>query len=72
MGEKPLDKLTLITTPGGGSFVHYQDGGEDLSYLEGNYNLYRFEVDKDKNLSAEMLNEAKTVKQYEKIRVVSV
>lgn len=72
VGEKPLDKLTLITTPDGGSAVHYQDGGEDFSYLEGNYNLYRFDVDKDMNLSAEMLNEAKTVKQYEKIRVVSV
>ncbi len=72
VGEKTIDKLTLITTPEGGSAVHYQDGGEDFSYLEGNYNLYRFEVNKDKNLSAEMLNEAKTVKQYEKIRVVSV
>ena len=72
VGEKPMDKLTLITTPEGGSAVHYQDGGEDFSYLEGNYNLYRFDVDKDKNLSAEMLNEATDVKQYDKIRVVSV
>lgn len=72
VGEKPLDKLTLITAPGGGSFVHYQDGGEDLSYLEGNYNLYRFSVDENKDLTAELLNEAKTVPQYEKIRVVSI
>ena len=71
IGEKNLDKLILLATPEGGKCVHYQDGGEDLSYLEGNYNLYEFTVDHEGKLSTDLLNKAKNVSQYDSINVIS-
>ncbi len=72
VGEKPFDRITLLATPEGGSTLHYQDGGEDFSYLKGNYNLYSFSVDTNGELSYEMKNEAETVPQYDMFRVVVV
>ena len=72
VGEKPFDRITLLTTPEGGSTLHYQDGGEDFTYLDGNYNLYSFSVDMNGELSYEMKNEAETVPQYDMFRVVVV
>ena len=70
VGEKPIDRISLLTTPEGGSLVHYQDGGEDFSYREGNYNLYRFDVDGTGKTEITMLNEAQDVKPYDYFRVI--
>ena len=72
IGESPIDRINLLTTPEGGSALHYQDGGEDFSYLDGNFNLYKFDVGENGQLSLEMMNEAKTVPQYEKFRVIVI
>ena len=42
VGEKPYDTLKLLTYPGKGSYVHYQDNGEDFKYQDGEYALYEF------------------------------
>lgn len=42
IGEKELDTLVLDVYPGDGSYVNYQDNGEDFAYRDGAYNLYRF------------------------------
>ena len=42
IGEKELDTLVLDVYPGEGSYVNYQDNGEDFAYRDGAYNLYRF------------------------------
>ncbi len=72
VGEKEIEKLNLLVTPEGGICEHYQDGGEDLSYLTGNYNLYRFTVNEKGELTTEMKNNAATVPAYTQFNVISV
>lgn len=72
VGEKPMDSLTLLTTPEGGTGIHYQDNGEDFSYLEGNYNLYEFTISPEGELSAKLQNKAQTVDEYERVRVAMI
>ncbi|WP_026492752.1 glycoside hydrolase family 31 protein [Butyrivibrio sp. XPD2002] len=57
VGEKPYDKLILLTTPGAGRYVHYQDNGEDYKYENGEYNLYEFTKSENGELSTNMLHE---------------
>lgn len=55
VGEHPLDTLILDVYPGEGSYVHYQDNGEDFAYREGEYNLYNITL-KDDTLDIELLH----------------
>ena len=48
---------------------YYQDNGEDFDYLDGEYNLYEFEVNSEGELSAKILHECKTVEKYDKVRL---
>ncbi len=57
VGEKPYNKLTLLVTPGEGSYEHFQDNGEDYAYKNGIYNLYQFTTDVEGNLNTEMLHQ---------------
>ena len=65
VGEKPYHKLQLLVTPGGASYTHFQDNGEDYAYKQGAYNLYQFTIDSQGTLSTEMLHEGYPV--YEEI-----
>lgn len=47
IGEHPLDTLILDVYPGEGSYVHYQDNGEDFAYQQGEYNLYEITLKDD-------------------------
>ena len=67
VGEKPYNKLTLLVTPGEGTYEHFQDNGEDYAYQNGIYNLYQFITDANGQLSKEMLHEEYPV--YEDIAV---
>ncbi len=67
VGEKPYDKLILLTTPGAGKYVHYQDNGEDYKYQDGEYNLYEFTTDANGKLSTNMLH--KGYDEYKEITV---
>ena len=72
VGEKKYDRLTVIATPEGGKMEHYQDNGEDFAYLDGEYNLYEFEVDTNGELTAKILHECKTVEKYDKVRLAKL
>ena len=65
VGEKPYNALELLVTPEKGSYVHFQDNGEDYAYKEGAYNLYQFTVDPKSGLDIQMLH--KGYPAYEKI-----
>ena len=69
MGEKDQE-LYLDVYPGEGvcEYVHYQDNGEDFQYLEGEYNLYRFQV-KNGELDVQMIHQGYE-KKYEKIEIL--
>lgn len=67
VGEKPYNKLTLLVTPGEGTYEHFQDNGEDYAYQNGIYNLYQFTTDANGELNTEMLHEEYPV--YEDIAV---
>ena len=67
--EKPYDKLILLTTPGKGSYEHFQDNGSDYAYQKGEYNLYSFTKDEAGNITTKMSHEGYTA--YQKIEVVS-
>lgn len=41
VGKDKDDLLILEAYPGEGSYIHYQDNGEDFQYQEGAYNEYR-------------------------------
>ncbi len=47
VGEKEEDVLLLDVYPGAGEWEHYQDNGEDFAYRDGEYNLYRIEVNEE-------------------------
>ncbi len=56
VGERPYDTLKMLVFPGEGSYVHYQDNGEDYAYRNGEYNLYEF-TNKNGEVSMEMKQE---------------
>lgn len=70
VGEKPYNQLQLLITPGAGSYVHFQDNGEDYAYQNGAYNLYQFTTDVNGVLSTKMLHEGYAV--YEKVSCVTL
>ena len=70
VGEKPYNKLTLLTTPEAASYVHFQDNGEDYAYQDGAYNLYEFKKDSEGNLVTIMLQEGYTA--YDEITVTTI
>jgi alpha-glucosidase len=57
IGQKSYDTLYLLSVPGGGKCVHFQDNGEDFAYRDGEYNLYSFAHDGSGKLDTEMLHE---------------
>lgn len=42
------DKISILTYPGKGSFVHYQDDNETFAYRDGEYNAVEYTLDGDK------------------------
>lgn len=60
VGEKPYNRLVLLTTPGKAEYTHFRDNGEDFSYQEGAYNLYHFVKDEDGTLHTTMEHEGYT------------
>lgn len=42
------DKISILTYPGKGSFVHYQDDNETFTYRDGEYNAVEYTLDGDK------------------------
>lgn len=42
------DKISILTYPGKGSFVHYQDDNETFAYRNGAYNAVEYTLDGDK------------------------
>lgn len=42
------DKVSILTYPGKGSFVHYQDDNETFAYRNGAYNAVEYTLDGDK------------------------
>ncbi len=42
------DKISILTYPGKGSFVHYQDDNETFAYRDGAYNAIEYTLDGDK------------------------
>lgn len=42
------DKISILTYPGKGSFVHYQDDNETFAYRDGAYNAVEYTLDGDK------------------------
>ena len=67
VGEIPNPELILEVWPGVGSYVHYQDNGEDFAYRDGAYNEYLFENRGDRNLNIRKLHEG--YEDYPEIRV---
>ncbi len=53
--QKMDEELILEVFDGDGSYIHYQDNGEDFAYQEGAYNLYRFEKKGDQ-ITAEIIH----------------
>ena len=70
VGEKPYNKLELLITPDAGSYVHFQDNGEDFAYKQGEYNLYQFTVDAEGTLHTEFLHQGYPVYEEISCRVV--
>lgn len=54
--EEKDEVLILDVYPGNSEYIHYQDNGEDFSYLKGEYNLYKFRWDEDR-LSMELIHQ---------------
>lgn len=70
VGELPDPELILEVWPGTGSYVHYQDNGEDFSYRGGAYNEYLIENRGDRNLHIQTLHEG--YKKYPEIQIVYI
>lgn len=68
VGEKPYDTLKLLLYPGMGTYMHYQDNGEDFAYRNGAYNLYEFSQNSDGTMLKKMLHEG--YPQYAKIEYI--
>ena len=67
VGEIPNPELILEVWPGAGSYVHYQDNGEDFAYRDGAYNEYLFDNNGTRNLSIRKLHEG--YEDYSQIRI---
>ena len=67
VGEIPNPELILEVWSGVGSYVHYQDNGEDFAYRDGAYNEYLFENRGDRNLNIRKLHEG--YEDYPEIRI---
>ena len=67
VGEISNPELILEVWPGVGSYVHYQDNGEDFAYRDGAYNEYLFENRGDRNLNIQKLHEG--YEDYSEIKV---
>ena len=70
VGENPNPELILEVWPGSGSYVHYQDNGEDFAYRDGAYNEYLFENKGDGKLTIQKLHEG--YEDYPEIRIETV
>lgn len=70
VGELNDPELILELYPGSGSYVHYQDNGEDFAYENGAYNEYLFTKKADGTLDTRMLHEG--YKKYPEIKFVTV
>ena len=66
VGEDKDDILILEAYPGEGTYVHYQDNGEDFGYREGAYNEYRL-VNRDGKVDVEKIHEG--YRDYGKIEI---
>ena len=62
------DSLRLLWTGGKAYAYHYEDAGDGLSYQNGEYNLYLFEIDEEGQLAITLLHEG-YVGRYKKIFV---
>jgi len=56
VGQSDVDELVLDIYEGEGIYTHYQDNGEDFAYRDGEYNEYRFGIDKDHRFTAEVVH----------------
>ena len=67
VGEIPHPELILEVWPGVGTYVHYQDNGEDFAYRDGAYNEYLIENRGDRNLCIQKLHEG--YEEYPEVRI---
>lgn len=54
IGEKKQDELILEVYPGQGKYIHYKDDGESFNYRDGQYNLYEFTMQYQKEFIIRM------------------
>jgi alpha-glucosidase len=57
VGEKPYEKLILLTTPGACVYEHFCDDGESYAYKEGAYTLYRFSKSDKGSVTTKLLRD---------------
>lgn len=57
VGEHKKEVLHLLVTPGEGTYLHFQDNGEDYDYQKGGYNLYQFSKDETDKVETKLLHE---------------
>ncbi len=57
VGEKEQEILTIEAYAGEGSYDHYLDDGEGFAYREGKYHQYHFTMDKDGNVTTEIVKD---------------
>ena len=69
VGEKSYDTLELLVAGESALGSHYQDNGEDFSYLDDEYNLYSFTFEQGQ-LDVDMLHEG--YDRYKEIKVVKM
>ncbi|MBL4936069.1 glycoside hydrolase family 31 protein [Clostridium sp. YIM B02515] len=71
IGEKVIDELTLNIYPGKSEYIHYEDDGESFDYKKGKYNLYKFTMENNKNITIGLnfLNEGYS-KKYKNFRFI--
>ena len=67
MGPDKDDLLILEVYPGEGTYIHYQDNGEDFRYREGEFNEYKI-TNLDGGVEIQTLH--KGYKDYKKTEVV--
>lgn len=66
VGEDKDDLLILEAYPGEGTYIHYQDNGEDFAYRQGEYNEYRL-TNHNGEVQVEKIHEG--YREYRKIEV---
>jgi alpha-glucosidase len=70
VGERPYDKLMLLTTPEAAEYEHFQDNGEDYAYKKGAYNLYHFSKEEHGPIEQELLH--KGYPEYAQIETICI